>query len=138
MRRILAEMVAQLRIPKQAARPLRHAAVVRRWRACSPCRPPPRTPRQAVPPPAPVTATPLRPFGSPAAAAPVAATAPSVAARRTAAPPRHRPATFTPAPAAPQTWLPRGTAEVQALDKVNARNATLTVKVGDSRRHSAR
>src|SRR5690349_10539710 len=33
-----------------------------------------------------------------------------------------------PAPA----WLPRGTAEVQALDKVNARSATLPVKVGFS------
>ena len=29
-------------------------------------------------------------------------------------------------------WLPRGTAELQALDKVNARNTTLDVKVGSS------
>ena len=37
-------------------------------------------------------------------------------------------------PAAPQpiqpTWLPQGTAELQVLDKVNAQNALLTVKVG--------
>ena len=28
------------------------------------------------------------------------------------------------------TWLPQGTAELQVLDKVNAQNALLTVKVG--------
>ena len=37
-------------------------------------------------------------------------------------------------PAAPQpiqpTWLPQGTAELQVLDKANAQNALLTVKVG--------
>jgi hypothetical protein len=38
------------------------------------------------------------------------------------------------APAAPQpmqlTWVPQGTAQLQVLDKVNAQNALLTVKVG--------
>ena len=34
------------------------------------------------------------------------------------------------APPSPQVWLPKGVAELQALDKVNARSATLTVKVG--------
>jgi hypothetical protein len=37
-------------------------------------------------------------------------------------------------PAAPQpmqpSWVPQGTAELQVLDKVNAQNALLTVKVG--------
>ena len=32
----------------------------------------------------------------------------------------------------PNTWLPQGGAILQALDKVNAQNATLTVKVGQS------
>jgi hypothetical protein len=32
----------------------------------------------------------------------------------------------------PNTWLPRGTAELQALDKVTARSAKLEVKVGSS------
>ena len=34
------------------------------------------------------------------------------------------------APAPPADWLPRGTAEIQALDKVNARRETLNVPVG--------
>jgi hypothetical protein len=41
-------------------------------------------------------------------------------------------------PAVPQpiqpTWLPQGTAELQVLDKVNAQNALLTVKVGQEAR----
>ena len=32
----------------------------------------------------------------------------------------------------PNTWIPQGSATLQALDKVNAQNATLTVKVGQS------
>src|SRR5262249_28810741 len=37
------------------------------------------------------------------------------------------------APAAPpQTWLPQTTAMLQVLDKVNAQNTVLTVKVGQS------
>ena len=32
------------------------------------------------------------------------------------------------------TWLPQGTAELQVLDKVNAQNALLTVKVGQEAR----
>jgi hypothetical protein len=39
------------------------------------------------------------------------------------------------APAAPgPAWLPRGEAELQALDKVNARTQTLSVRVGASAR----
>jgi hypothetical protein len=30
----------------------------------------------------------------------------------------------------PDTWLPRTTAEIQVLDKVNAQSSTLTLKVG--------
>jgi hypothetical protein len=42
------------------------------------------------------------------------------------------PSPRAPAPAAPPqpSWVPRGTAELQVLDKVNAQNALLTVKVG--------
>jgi hypothetical protein len=79
---------------------------------------------QGVPPPAPVTASPLGPLGGPNP--PATADAPQQTAPSAAAP------SFAPAPAVPQVWLPRGTAEVQALDKVNARNTTLTVKVGQS------
>lgn len=32
------------------------------------------------------------------------------------------------------SWLPRGVAELQALDKITARSATLTIKVGNSAR----
>ena len=32
----------------------------------------------------------------------------------------------------PDTWLPRTTAELQVLDKVNAQSATLTLKVGQA------
>ena len=39
---------------------------------------------------------------------------------------------FTPAPPRPNVWVPQGTAILQALDKVNAQSATLTVKVGQS------
>lgn len=50
-----------------------------------------------------------------------------------AAPPT-TPQNATAAPAAPQplqlTWVPQGSAQLQVLDKVNAQNATLTVKVG--------
>jgi hypothetical protein len=35
-------------------------------------------------------------------------------------------------PQRPNVWLPRGGAVLQALDKVNARSATLTLKVGQS------
>jgi hypothetical protein len=42
------------------------------------------------------------------------------------------PSPQAPAPAAPPqpSWVPQGTAELQVLDKVNAQNALLTVKVG--------
>jgi hypothetical protein len=46
-----------------------------------------------------------------------------------AAPPEQAP----PAPA----WLPRSVAELQALDKVNARSATLQVKVGTSAQYGS-
>jgi hypothetical protein len=34
-------------------------------------------------------------------------------------------------PTPPLSWTPRGVAELQALDKVNARHAVLSVKVGE-------
>lgn len=48
------------------------------------------------------------------------------------APPSAGPGAFTPAPPRPNVWVPQGTAVLQALDKVNAQSATLTVKVGQS------
>ena len=33
-------------------------------------------------------------------------------------------------PSAPDTWLPRSTAQIQVLDKVNAQSGTITLKVG--------
>ena len=44
-------------------------------------------------------------------------------------PPGASPAAPRPSPPA---WLPQGTAELQVLDKVNAQNALLTVKVGQA------
>jgi hypothetical protein len=94
---------------------------------------------QGVPPPAPVRAAPLAPLNGATTAAPLPplpapSPAPGVpAAPQAAAPVPAGPGTvYTPAPDNPQTWLPRGTAEVQALDKVNARNTVLAVKVGQS------
>jgi len=46
------------------------------------------------------------------------------------APPGQPPAAARPAPG--PTWLPRGEAVLQALDKVNARSQTLDVRVGAS------
>jgi len=83
---------------------------------------------QAVPPPAPVTSAPLGALGAPPPPAGVRAAPPNPVP----AAPTDTPGNFAPAPAAAVLWVPRGTAEVQALDKVNARNATLTVKVGQS------
>ena len=51
----------------------------------------------------------------------------------TAQPPASQPPSPQPpaSPAAPQqTWVPKDTAQLQVLDKVNAQNALLTVKVG--------
>ncbi len=99
---------------------------------------------QPTPPPTPVQSVPLGPLGGPGApqVAPpftplsTPQIAPSVPPATAAAPPPGSPpsaaTTFTPAPPTAETWLPRGTAEVQALDKVNARNAVLSVKVGDT------
>jgi hypothetical protein len=91
---------------------------------------------QPTPPPAPVTAAPLPPLGGPSAPSAPPPTGSPQAAPQAAAPPAGTPppptTAYTPAPATPQTWLPRGTAEVQALDKVNARNAVLDVKVGET------
>lgn len=68
-------------------------------------------------PPAPVTPAPVTPapvIPAPPAAVPVPA----------------------PTPIQPG-WVARGTAELQALDKVNARTAVLTVKVGQTVRYGA-
>lgn len=40
-------------------------------------------------------------------------------------------------PSPPLTWVPKGVAELQALDKVNARQETLTVKVGDQAQYGS-
>ena len=37
-----------------------------------------------------------------------------------------------PAPSAPGTWIPRDTADLLVLDKVNAKSAALTLKVGQA------
>ncbi len=93
---------------------------------------------QPVPPPAPVTAVPLGPLGAPGApplaplGTPQAAAPPAPPAGAAPGTPPPPATTFAPAPATAEQWLPRGTAEVQALDKVNARNAVLSVKVGDT------
>lgn len=42
------------------------------------------------------------------------------------------PAQAAPSPAPAGDWLPRGTATIQALDKVNARHQALTIPVGGS------
>ena len=63
----------------------------------------------------PVVAEPVVPEASPAPALTPAPTA--------------RP---TPAPAPATSWLPKETALVQALDKVNARSKLLTIKVGQA------
>jgi hypothetical protein len=39
---------------------------------------------------------------------------------------------YAPAPPWPNQWLPAGTAQLQALDKVNAQTSTLSLKVGQS------
>ena len=49
-----------------------------------------------------------------------------------AQPPPQSPGGAQPAPAPGPTWLPRGEAVLQALDKVNARSQTLDVRVGAS------
>ena len=69
---------------------------------------------------APITTTPLQPPQSPAVAtpAPTDQTPPAQEAPRAAPPP------------AQATWLPQTTAQLQVLDKVNAQNAVLNVKVG--------
>ena len=73
----------------------------------------------------PITTTPLMPPSARQPSAPVATPPP---ADQTQAPPPVAP------PAAPQsmqlTWVPQSTAQLQVLDKVNAQNALLTVKVG--------
>ena len=39
-----------------------------------------------------------------------------------------------PGDASPSGWLPKGVAELQALDKVNARHTVLSVKIGETAR----
>jgi hypothetical protein len=67
----------------------------------------------------PITTMPLLPPApqQPAMTQPPAAQPPSPQAQAPAAPPQ-------------PSWVPQGTAELQVLDKVNAQNALLTVKVG--------
>jgi hypothetical protein len=74
----------------------------------------------AQPAVAPITATPLLP--------------PSLQQQQTPAAQQSPDQTQAPAPAAPQpmqsSWVPQGGVQLQVLDKVNAQNAVLTVKVG--------
>jgi hypothetical protein len=81
--------------------------------------------------PAAITATPLPPSVQYAPALPAPQPAPPPAGRSQTQPP---PAQADAPPAAPQTmqltWVPQANALLQVLDKVNAQNAVLTVKVG--------
>jgi hypothetical protein len=81
-------------------------------------------------PGAPQVAPPLAPLSTPQIAP--SSSPPAASVQPPGTPPSSAATTFTPAPPAAENWLPRGTAEVQALDKVNARNAILSVKVGDT------
>jgi hypothetical protein len=101
-----------------------------------PARPSAALPGATPPPPsdnqpAPLPAMPPPPAEAPDTAQPAQLTPP----RGPAAPPPAGDATpgqFTPAPAAPVTWQPAGSAVLQILDKVNAQSATITVKVGST------
>jgi hypothetical protein len=63
---------------------------------------------------------------------PAVALAQSPAPPAAALPPQQPPGDQAQGPAAPTppAWLPQGVAELQVLDKVNAQNAVVTVKVG--------
>ncbi len=92
----------------------------------------------------PITATPLLP---PAGTAPQ--TIPNVAAVPQPAEQTQQPAAQQPAqpeattalPSGPQpmqlTWVPQGEAQVQVLDKVNAQNTVLTLKVGQQAQYES-
>ena len=92
----------------------------------------------------PITATPLLP---PAGTAPQ--TVPNVAAVPQPAEQTQQPAAQQPAqpgattaiPSGPQqmqlTWVPQGEAQVQVLDKVNAQNTVLTLKVGQQAQYES-
>lgn len=94
--------------------------------------------------PAPITQTPLlppqqyRPPAYPAAPSPSLPAAPTPGSTLPATP--TSPSASAPAPVQngpaviANTWLPQSGAILQALDKVNAQSATLTVKVGQSAR----
>lgn len=78
-------------------------------------------------PTAPITATPLLP---PSVSYPSAQSAPP-ADQTQGAPQTAQPEPKPPEPQPTQlSWVPQGTALLQVLDKVNAQNAVLTVKVG--------
>ncbi|HTI80720.1 MAG TPA: DUF2155 domain-containing protein [Acetobacteraceae bacterium] len=68
------------------------------------------------------------------------ATQPSVQQGATPTSPGDAPSTAV-APAAPQpmqlTWVPQGAAQVQVLDKVNAQNTVLTLKVGQQAQYES-
>jgi hypothetical protein len=77
----------------------------------------------------PITATPLMPSTTqPSLVAPL----PS--GQRQTAPQQTPPA--APRPTQP-SWLPQGSAQLQVLDKVNAQNAVLTVKVGQGAQYGS-
>ena len=78
---------------------------------------------------APIVATPLAPLNAATPLAPLNAATP-LAQLNAATPPVLVPVPV-PAPTA-AAWVPKQTALVQALDKVNARSKLLTIKVGQS------
>jgi hypothetical protein len=90
---------------------------------------PPTPPGQATPTaPLPTVQTPSTVPPAPGLAVPGQSPPPSAPTTPDATTPDPAP---EPAPAPPNNWQPRGTVEVQALDKVMARSVVLTGKVGD-------
>jgi len=77
----------------------------------------------------PITATPLMPSTTQPSLV-----APPPSGQRQTAPQQTPPA--TPQPTQP-SWLPQGSAQLQVLDKVNAQNAVLTVKVGQGAQYGS-
>jgi hypothetical protein len=99
---------------------------------------PPATPMPGVVQPPQVPGT-TQPFPPPSAETPTTPGEPLPQSGERAAPGQEQGAPGqsagappAPAPPPPNTWLPQGGAIVQVLDKVNAANTTLHVKVGES------
>lgn len=88
---------------------------------------------QAPAPAGPVPASPAPASPIPAGPAPIIATPlPPLDAETTAPGADQAPQVLPRAPRYADTWLPRQKATIQALDKVNARFATLTIPIGQT------